>query len=162
MRQKIIAVSGVKNSGKTTLLTKLIPALIDRGITCAVIKHDGHGFAADREGTDTCRMLASGAMGAAIFDGEKFQAVKYAAVTEENLFALYPEADLILLEGFKWTDYPKIEIVRKGVSEQSVCDRDTLLALVTDTALRIPGVPTCTPDDIAGIAALIEREVRHD
>ena len=162
MRQKIIAVSGVKNSGKTTLLTKLIPALIDRGITCAVIKHDGHGFAADREGTDTCRMLASGAMGAAIFDGEKFQAVKYAAVTEEDLFSLYPEADLILLEGFKWTDYPKIEIVRKGVSEQTVCDRDTLLALVTDTVLRVPGVPTCTPDDIAGIAALIEREVRHD
>lgn len=160
MKQKIIAVSGVKNSGKTTLLTKLIPELKARGVSCAVIKHDGHGFAADREGTDTCRMLASGAMGAAIFDGEKFQAVKYAAVTEEDLFSLYPEADVILLEGFKWTAYPKIEIVRKGVSEQEVCDPDTLLALVTDTALRLAGVPTYAPDDIAGIADLIEQEVR--
>ena len=162
MKQKIIAVSGVKNSGKTTLLAKLIPALKARGVSCAVIKHDGHGFAADREGTDTCRLLASGAMGAAIFDGEKFQAVKYAAVTEEDLFSLYPEADLILLEGFKWTAYPKIEIVRKGVSEASVCDPDTLLALVTDTALRIPDVPTYAPDDIEALAALLLREVQHD
>lgn len=162
MKQKIIAVSGVKNSGKTTLLTKLIPALKARGVSCAVIKHDGHGFAADREGTDTCRLLASGAMGAAIFDGEKFQAVKYAAVTEEDLFSLYPEADLILLEGFKWTDYPKLEIVRKGVSDNAVCDPDTLLALVTDTALRIPDVPTYAPDDIEALAALLLREVQHD
>ena len=161
MKQKILAVSGVKNSGKTTLLTKLIPALRARGIACAVIKHDGHGFAADREGTDTCRMLAAGATGAAIFDGEKFQAVKYAAVTERELFSLYPEADLILLEGFKWTDYPKIEIVRKGVSASPVCDPDTILALVTDTDARLPGIPTYAMDDIAGIAARIEQEVRH-
>ena len=162
MKQKIIAVSGVKNSGKTTLLTRLIPELKARGISCAVIKHDGHGFAADREGTDTCRMLAAGAMGAAIFDGEKFQAVKYAAVNEEDLFALYPEADLILLEGFKWTHYPKLELVRKGVSEQSVCAPDTLLALITDTHVRLPDVPTYALDDVDGIAALLQREVRHD
>lgn len=160
MSQKVIAVSGVKNSGKTTLLTKLIPALRYRGIRCAVIKHDGHGFAADREGTDTCRMLASGAVGAAIFDGEKFQAVKYAQVSEQDLFGLYPEADLILLEGFKWTVYPKIEIVRSGISDHSVCDPKTLLALVTDTTLKAPGVPVFGLSDIEGIAALLEQEVR--
>lgn len=160
MRQKIIAVSGVKNSGKTTLLTKLIPALGARGVACAVIKHDGHGFAADREGTDTCRMLAAGAMGAAIFDGEKFQAVKYAKVTEEDLFALYPEAELILLEGFKWTDYLKIEIVRRGVSDAPVCDPKTLLGLITDTDARLDGIPTFGLGDVDGIADLIEREVR--
>ena len=161
MKQNIIAVSGVKNSGKTTLLTKLIPALQRRGVSCAVIKHDGHGFAADREGTDTCRMLAAGATGTAIFDGEKFQAVKYAAVSEADLFALYPEADLILLEGFKWTAYPKIELVRSGVSEQPVCDPDTLLALVTDTAARIPGIPSYAFEAIEDLADLIEREVHH-
>lgn len=160
VKQKVIAVSGVKNSGKTTLLTRLIPALRARGVSCAVIKHDGHGFAADREGTDTCRMLAAGAAGAAIFDGEKFQAVKYAAVSETDLFALYPEADVILLEGFKWTDYPKLEIVRRGVSEAPVCDPATLLALVTDTPARLAGIPVFAPDDVDGIAALIEREVR--
>ena len=156
----VIAVSGVKNSGKTTLLVKLIPALNARGVKTVVLKHDGHSFAADREGTDTCRFLAAGAMGAAIFDGEKFQAVKYAAVTEKDLIALYPEADLILLEGFKWTDYPKVELVRRGVSESPVCDPKTLLALVTDLDLHIPGVPSFGFEDVEALADLLKKEAR--
>ena len=157
----VIAVSGVKNSGKTTLIEKLIPALNARGVKTVVLKHDGHAFAADREGTDTCRFLAAGAMGAAIFDGEKFQAVKYAAVTERDLIALYPEAELILLEGFKWTDYPKLELVRRGVSASPVCDPETLLALVTDTDCRIPDVPTYGFEDIEPLAELLQKEARR-
>ena len=157
----VIAVSGVKNSGKTTLIEKLIPALNERGVKTVVLKHDGHSFAADREGTDTCRFLAAGAMGAAIFDGEKFQAVKYVSVTEKDLIALYPEAELILLEGFKWTDYPKLELVRRGVSEKPICDPDTLLALVTDTDCRIPGVPTFGFEDIEPLAELLQKEARR-
>lgn len=152
MKQRILAVSGVKNSGKTTLLEQLIPALNARGLRVAIVKHDGHGFAADREGTDTCRLLQAGAMGAAIFDGEKFQMVKYAAVSEEDLIAMYPEADLVLLEGFKWTDYPKIELVRKGNSEAPACDPATLIALVTDTEARVPGVPTFDYSEIDALA----------
>ena len=158
----VIAVSGVKNSGKTTLIEKLLPALNARGVKTAVLKHDGHSFAADREGTDTCRFLAAGAMGAAIFDGEKFQAVKFAAVTEQDLIALYPEADLILLEGFKWTDYPKIELVRRGISESSVCKPETLLALVTDTNCIVSGVPVFGFEDVDALADLLQKEARHD
>ena len=154
-KQKIVAVSGVKNSGKTTLLEKLIPALAARGVKCAVIKHDGHRFAPDREGTDSFRMLAAGAMGTAVFDGEKFQAVKFAAVTEKDLIALYPEADLILLEGFKSSPWPKIEILRGDISAESVCDPDTLLALVTDTPLRPPGIRTFGLEDVEALADLL-------
>ena len=50
------AVSGVKNSGKTTFLEKLVKELTQRGYRVAVLKHDGHEFQADREGTDTYRM----------------------------------------------------------------------------------------------------------
>ena len=151
-KQRIIAVSGVKNSGKTTLLEKLIPELNRRGVKCAVIKHDGHSFAPDREGTDTCRMLSAGAIGAAVFDGEKFQAVKFAAVTEKDLITLFPEADLILLEGFKHSDYPKIEIVREENGDEAVCDPATLLALATDSSLRLPGVPAFGLEDVEAIA----------
>ena len=157
----VIAVSGVKNSGKTTLIEKLIPALNARGVKTVVLKHDGHSFAADREGTDTYRFLAAGALGTAIFDGEKFQAVNFAAVTERDLIALYPEADLILLEGFKWTDYPKLELVRRGVSSSPVCDRDTLLALVTDTDCLVPGVPTFGFEDADALADLLKKEARR-
>ena len=156
----VIAVSGVKNSGKTTLIEKLIPALNARGVKTVVLKHDGHSFAADREGTDTCRFLAAGAMGAAIFDGEKYQAVKFASVSEKDLIALYPEAELILLEGFKWTDYPKLELVRRGVSESPVCDPKTLLALVTDTNCTVPGVPVFGFEDVDALADLLQKEAR--
>ncbi len=161
-RQMIVAVSGVKNSGKTTLLEKLIPALRARGVSAAVIKHDGHRFAADREGTDTCRLLAAGAVGAVIFDGEKFQAVKYAAVTEKDLFALYPEADVLLLEGFKHARYPRIEIVRSGVSESPVCDPETILALVTDTGASLPGVPRFGLEEIDALAELLCARLRKE
>ncbi len=154
-KQKVIVVSGVKNSGKTTLLEKLIPALKERGLRVAVVKHDGHGFEADREDTDTWRLLQAGAFGAAIFDGEKFQAVKYAAVTEKDLFGLYPEADVLLLEGFKHEPYPRIEIVRAGVSEKPVCDPETIFALVTDTEAELPGVPRFGLEVGDALAALL-------
>ena len=159
---KLAAVSGVKNSGKTTFLAALIPELKALGITAAVIKHDGHSFQPDREGTDTCRLLAAGAMGAAVFDGEKFQAVKYARVTEQELAALFPEADLILLEGFKYSPYPKIEILRSAVSREPVCDPATLLGLVTDTEVRLPGVPAFDPADAAGVALLLRDWLDHE
>lgn len=154
-RRNVIAVSGVKNSGKTTLLERLLPALREIGLTAAVIKHDGHAFAADRPGTDTFRLLQAGAVGAAVFDGEKFQAVKRAVASETELMALYPDADIIFLEGFKGSDYPKIEVVRRGNSSESVCRPETLLALVTDTALNIPNVPAFAPDDTDGLRRLI-------
>ena len=148
VRQTLIAVSGVKNSGKTTLLEQLIPRLRARGLRCAVIKHDGHRFDPDREGTDTYRLLRAGAMGAAVFDGEKFQAVKYAAVTEADLAALYPEADVIFLEGFKNSTYPKIEVWRKENSPAPVCSPGTLLALAGED---------CDCDALAGqILSLLE------
>jgi len=161
-RQKVVAVCGVKNAGKTTFLEKLIPALARRGVKVAVVKHDGHRFSADREGTDTFRMLSAGAMGAAVFDGEKFQAVKYAAVTEKELVSLYPEAELILLEGLKNSGYPKIEIIRGAISGESVCRAETLLALVTDTELAIEGVPTVSLEDAEAAADILCRYMGED
>lgn len=152
---KVIAVSGVKNSGKTTLLEKLVAELTDRGVKVAVVKHDGHSFEPDRPGTDTFRHLAAGAVGAAVFDGEKFQVVGYAAVTEEDLIALFPFADVILLEGFKHSAWHKVEVVRGGNSDAPVCDPETLLALVTDLSISADGVPVLGLEDSRGLADIV-------
>lgn len=138
----VIAVSGVKNSGKTTLIAHMLPLLAKAGLNVAVIKHDGHCFDPDPPGTDTGRFMAAGAAGTAIFDGEKFKVVKRQPVTEDFLIAQFPEADLILLEGFKHTAWPKLEVVRGNISRAPVCDPATLLALVTDLDLSLPGIPT--------------------
>ncbi len=150
----VVAVCGAKNAGKTTLLEKLIPALARRGLRAAVIKHDGHRFEPDREGTDTFRLLSAGAAGAAVFDGEKFQLVRYAAVTERELAALFPEADLILLEGGKSSGWPKIEIVRDE-SAGFVSDPAMWIALVTDGQFNVGGVPVFSPDDVEGLASFL-------
>ena len=129
----IFAVSGVKNSGKTTLITKVISILTDKGLKVATIKHDGHDFEADVEGTDTYRHLQAGAYGTAVFSGSKFMVVKKQDnTTEGQLREYFKEADLILLEGFKYDRYPKVEIVRRGNSERSICPREGLKAIVSD------------------------------
>ena len=156
-RPCVVAVSGVKNSGKTSLIVRLLPELTKCGLRVATVKHDGHRFEPDRPGTDSFRHLEAGAIGTAVFDGEKFQLVRRAAVDESFLLAQFPEADLILLEGFKDSPWPKIEIVRAAVSERPVCHPSARLALVTDRVLEDPGCPVFALDDIAGLADFLLR-----
>ena len=157
----VIAVSGVKNSGKTTLIEGVLPHLSAAGLRVAVVKHDGHSFQPEPPDTDTGRLLAAGAWGAAIFDGEKYKVVRREVVDEAALIAQFPEADLVLLEGFKGSGWPKIEVVRGAVSSAPVCDPATLLALVTDLPLSLPGVPTLALGDAAGAAAVVLRYVKE-
>lgn len=129
----LFAVSGVKNSGKTTLITKLIPIFRRYGLRTATIKHDGHDFEADVPGTDTHAHMQAGAYGTAVFSKTKYMVVKQEeAVSECELMKYFPEADIILLEGFKYSNYPKLELVRKGNSETSVCADESVIAVASD------------------------------
>ncbi len=159
-RPCVVAVSGVKNSGKTRLIVSLLPELIRRGLRVATIKHDGHRFEADRPDTDSFRHLEAGALGTAVFDGEKYQLVRRAEVDERFLITQFPEADLVLLEGFKDSNWPKIEIVRAAVSGQPVCHPSARLALVTDCTIKTPGCPVFALDDLTGLADFLLRFVR--
>lgn len=104
----LFAISGYKHTGKTTLITKLIPVLTRRGYQVATIKHDGHEFEGDVPGTDTYKHFQAGACGTAVFSKGKFLIhKKQAGVTQEQLTYAFPEADIILLEGFKDSLYPK-------------------------------------------------------
>lgn len=160
----VFAVSGVKNSGKTTLITRLLPFFTVHGWKVATVKHDGHDFEPDVPGTDTYAHRQAGAYGTAIFSDNRFMVVKEMPVTERELFAAFPEADLILLEGLKNSSYPKLEIVREGNSSQSVCPRNTLVAIATDRADRggFPdGVPVVDLNDTAAVAAVICEYVKR-
>ena len=107
-KQFILAVSGVKNSGKTTLIT-------------------------DVPETDSWNFAKAGADGTLVFSKTKYMMIHYDTVLpEEDLLASFPRADIILLEGFKYSNYSKIELIRKGNSAKSVCDSKKLLGIVTD------------------------------
>ena len=126
-------ISGVKNSGKTTLICRLLEIFKDKGLKVAVLKHDGHDFVPDVPGTDTYCQLQSGAYGTAVFSAGKYMLVKQQPqISEKELAEFFPEADLILLEGFKYSTYPKIEIIRKGNSAESVCNPEKLMAIATN------------------------------
>ena len=144
----IAAVSGVKNSGKTTFLEKMVAGLKGKGYLVAVIKHDGHEFEPDVPETDTWKLRKAGAYGTAIFSKGRWMVIKeQAGINEEQLIKMFPEVDFVLLEGFKYSIYPKFEIVRNGNSKESVCDPETLLALVTDTQIKVNNVPVIGLDD---------------
>lgn len=117
-------------------MEKLVRAASQAGYRTAVIKHDGHSFSADTPGTDTARQLQAGACGAAVFDGEKFQLVRRAQTDEQQLMELFPEAQVVFLEGFKHSAWPKIEVVRGDAGPAPVCEEETLLALYSDIPLQ--------------------------
>ena len=166
-KQFILAVSGVKNSGKTTVITKLLPELKKRGLQVAVIKHDGHDFEADVPGTDSWKYAQAGADGTCVFSAKKYMVVKYAPTPSvEELIGAFPEADVILLEGFKYSEYPKIEVIRKGNSSESVCDPKYLLGIVTDLSKdelnadgEISGIPRFGLEETEHLAAYLLSKV---
>jgi len=151
----VIGITGVKNSGKTTLMVKLIADLSQRGLHVASIKHDAHHFEPDVPGRDSWRHKQAGAFASVIFDGDKFMLVKDERQSVEGLLAMMTEADIVLIEGAKETSYPKIEVVRRGNSDQPVTPPDKLIALATDIALVLPGVPTVDINDVETMVGII-------
>ena len=118
-----------------TLLEKLLPALRSRGLKVGIIKHDGHDFTPDVPGTDSYRLREAGAEGVAVYSGQRYLLTEMFRLTEQDLLALFERHgyDLVLLEGFKDSGWPKIEVVRKEISDTPVSFQP--LAVVGD----IPG-----------------------
>lgn len=132
-KRQIVAVCGVKNSGKTTLIEKLVRKLAERNVKTAVIKHDGHDFACDIPGTDSYRFGQAGACGTAVFSDYRVFVHKVGSgEREQELIGYFPEAELILLEGLKDSAYPKIEVIRKAVSDHPVSNPQGRMLIVTD------------------------------
>lgn len=156
-KQKIIAVCGVKNSGKTTFLVNLIKILSEKGVKTAVIKHDGHDFTCDVEGTDSDRMKKAGAYGTAVFSANHVFVHK--TDTKENvedLIALFPEAEVIFIEGMKYSEFPKIEIIRDGISAQAVSNPKGRFLIVTDKAPSEFDEPAMSFEEVEKIAEMIK------
>lgn len=162
----VFAVSGIKNSGKTTLIEKLVKALTSRGYQVGVIKHDGHEFVADHEGTDSFRHKKAGAKNVIVYSRTKLMMIEEKEDPSiEALLDLQKHMDIIILEGMKYSEFPKIEIVRGAVSRESVCNPETLIALVTDTSLSLPNIKRIELDDFNGILecvmTYIDTEIKH-
>ena len=157
----IISIVGKSDSGKTTLIEKLVPELTRRGYRIATVKHDVHGFEVDREGKDSWRHKQAGAHTVVISSPKKvalIRDVEKDLTLEEIRERLIQDVDLILSEGYKKDVQPKIEIFRKEKHKELLCTKkDNLIAIVSDRKFRV-GVSCFFLDDIRGVAEFIEKK----
>lgn len=156
----ILCFVGRSNSGKTTLIERLIPELVRAGYRVATIKHAGHGFDLDTEGKDSWRHKRAGA--SAVIVLSRGSLAMFSDVSEQIKVEelrdrfLDHEFDLIIAEGWKSEGYPKIIVVRDQMGEVAVSP-EGLLAVVSRKPLAAP-VPRLDPDDVKGLSELI---IRH-
>jgi molybdopterin-guanine dinucleotide biosynthesis protein B len=155
---QIISVVGNSKSGKTTLIEKLIPELKNRGYRIGTIKHTSHGFDMDKKGKDSWRHKAAGADTVIVASQKRIVMVKdenFAGF--EHIGKYFDDVDLVITEGFKKENRPKIEIYRSHKNNLPLCQNDkTVIALVTDTDIRV-NVPVFGLEEIKSLADLIEK-----
>ncbi len=142
------------DTGKTTYLENLIPALKKRGVRVAVIKHDGHDFDIDHEGTDSDRFTRAGADVSGIFSDTHTAILLNGHIEAEKLIFLISmsgTADLIITEGCKKGKWPKILLYRESSGKPMAADPDTCAAVVSDVQVQTsaPVFPLSDPDALA-------------
>jgi len=155
----ILSIVGKSNSGKTTLIERLIPEFTRRGWRVATIKHNRHGFTVDHEGKDSWRHKRAGARITVIASPRQVAVVEDTDRDYEigELRDLYiRDVELIIVEGYKRNPFPKIEVFRPSLKRERLCGpEDNLIAVASDEPLPAGPVPNFSLDDIAGIAAWV-------
>ena len=158
---KYFAISGIKNSGKTTLITKLLSNFKELGLKVGTIKHDGHDFQMDNLNSDTDKHVKSGAYGTLIFSKSKFMFLENSPETTlDHYLHYFKNYDFIILEGFKGSDYPKLEVIRQDVSNVSNSNKENLMFFASDLK-RIENVDDIEIVDINDVKNISDRILKY-
>lgn len=156
----IICIVGRSNSGKTTLIEKLIPEFKRKGYRVGTIKHNVHGFEIDREGKDSYRHKNAGASFVLLSSREKIVMIKDLdkEYSLDELRRFIDDVDIVLAEGFKGSSYPKIEVFREGLYKELLCsEKDNLIAIVSNAKHDL-NVPVFKWNEIKELAEFIEKK----
>jgi molybdopterin-guanine dinucleotide biosynthesis protein B len=161
MTSPVFGVTGWKNSGKTTLVTRLVTEFTRRGFSVSTVKHAHHEFDIDKPDTDSFRHREAGAREVMIVSGHRWALMhelrdEAEPPLEAALTRLSP-CDLILVEGYKREGHPKIEARRTGAAKTAPLapDDPSILAIAADHPTDSSGRPCFDLDDVAGIADFI-------
>jgi molybdopterin-guanine dinucleotide biosynthesis protein MobB len=166
----LLGFSAFSGTGKTTLLTELLPILSRRGIRVAVIKHAHHNFDIDKPGKDSYRIREAGARQMLIASSrmmalmQKNHADEMEPVLAELLSRIdSSDIDLILVEGFKHEAFPKIELHRPSLGKPLLFKDDPhIIAIASDA--NVPGadaIDRLDLNDLDAIADYVEQFIRH-
>ncbi|WP_025899734.1 bifunctional molybdopterin-guanine dinucleotide biosynthesis adaptor protein MobB/molybdopterin molybdotransferase MoeA [Sneathiella glossodoripedis] len=154
---KILGISGWSGSGKTTLLVSLIPKLIERGYSVSTLKHAHHRFDIDKPGKDSFRHRQAGAKEVLVSSRHRWAHMHENTAEDEASFdelcRRFSPVDILLVEGFKSEDFPKLEVWRglEGATPLFMTD-ETVIGVITnqkDLDTRLPLIDIDAIDDVA-------------
>ena len=156
---RIIGLAGWSGAGKTTLVARLIPALLARGLSVSTLKHAHHQFDIDQPGKDSYTHRVAGSTETLISSGKRFALMHELRGAPEwtlrQLLGKLTPVDLVLVEGFKREKHPKIEIYRAANGKPSLHPADPLIrAIATDQIFAGVVLPQVGLDEIEAIANL--------
>jgi len=140
-----IAPSG---TGKTTLIEKIIPLLLEKKIRSAVIKHTHHDFEIDQPNKDSFKIRKSGALETLIVSNNRWALIhennhnfdqKKCNLNELILKLDLINIELIIIEGFKYYGFPRIELHRKELNNEFLFNTDpNIIAVASDDIINTP------------------------
>jgi molybdopterin-guanine dinucleotide biosynthesis protein B len=154
----LLGFAAASGTGKTTLLTQLLPLLNQAGLRVGLIKHSHHDFEIDHVGKDSFRLRQAGATPVVLVSKYRRAMIEeFSNPTEPKLIdqiALFnpSDIDLILVEGFRNEAFAKIELHRADLQKPLLCLNDVhVIAVATDTFLTtdLPQLNLNQPADIA-------------
>jgi molybdopterin-guanine dinucleotide biosynthesis protein B len=159
---RVFGVIGWKNSGKTSLMERLVAEITGRGYSVSTVKHVHHAVDLDQPGKDTFRHRQAGAREVVLAAADRLAIlVEHRGVEPElpAVLARLAPVDLVLVEGYKRDAHPKVEVWRHATGQPLIQPGDPLVrAVATDAALALP-VPVLDLNDTGAVADFILREV---
>lgn len=163
MTQRVFGVTGWKNSGKTTLVERLVRELVARGYRVATVKHAHHSFDIDHEGTDSFRHRSAGAGEVAIVSGRRWAIMHELADAEaepdlETVLEKLSPCDVVIVEGYKRAEHPKIEVRRREARDTAslASANPAIVAIASDFPVDGHELPVFDLNDVGKIADFIE------
>jgi molybdopterin-guanine dinucleotide biosynthesis protein B len=154
----VISMVGKSGVGKTTALERVIREIKRRGYKVGTVKHDTHGFDVDKPGKDSWRHARAGSDAVVISGPRKMALIRQldSEVPLDDIVQLMDDVDLVITEGYKQGDKPKIEITRQERGTRLLCRPEELIGIMADYPVDMP-VPQFALEDAAGVVDLLER-----
>ncbi|MDY0322618.1 MAG: molybdopterin-guanine dinucleotide biosynthesis protein B [Candidatus Carbobacillus sp.] len=150
-KASVIQVVGYRNSGKTTIICRLVSKLTEEGLCVRTVKHDAHRFEIDHSGKDTWKHRMAGAETVAITSREQTTVMRRIYTPLDELLREMGDLDVVHVEGFKFANYSKIVLVRTYDHVPLIEKTDDILALVSWIPLPETDVTVFHKDDFTGI-----------
>lgn len=164
----VLGIAAWSGTGKTTLLTQLLPLLRAHGLRVGMIKHAHHAFDIDHPGKDSYELRKAGAEQMLIASNRRWALMVEAPVDGDvSLWDMLSRLersrlDLILVEGFKHERFPKLELHRTALGKPLLFpDDDAIIALACDTPVATV-LPVLDLNDAEAVAAFIVTYCRND